>query len=88
MFGEGLHMAHDGSRLGVKLYGRIPPAGVNEPTDDELLRYLDGAMEAGERVAFEARLQTSPSAAARIEILADALAECGWPVADDEPDPE
>lgn len=50
-----------------------------EPTDDELLRYLDGAMNPQERTAFGRRLQHRSSAAARLEVLAIALAENGWP---------
>lgn len=61
-----------------------PPPSADEPSDDELLRYLDGAMAPGERIVFEARLEASPLATTRIEVLASALLENGWPV-DDEP---
>ena len=61
----------------------VPAPGRNEPADEEILRYLDGAMDADELAAFEARLEHSPYAAARIELLAAALEENGWPVSDD-----
>jgi hypothetical protein len=67
----------------LAIAGRVEPSPPDEPSDDELLRYLDGAMADGEQAAFERRLQASPQAAARIEILADALHECGWPVDDE-----
>jgi anti-sigma factor RsiW len=46
-----------------------------EPSDDELLRFLDGALSPDEESALEARIAASPLASARLEILADALAE-------------
>ncbi len=53
----------------------MPSPSASEPSDDELLRYLDDVMGPVERAAFEARLDTSPYARARLEILADALDE-------------
>jgi hypothetical protein len=67
-------------RRRIRVSRPVPAPAKDEPTDDELLRYLDGAMEPAERVAFEARLERSPYAAARIEVLASALEENGWPV--------
>jgi hypothetical protein len=67
-------------RRRIRVSRPVPAPSKHEPTDDELLRYLDGAMEPGERLAFEARLENSPYAAARIEVLASALEENGWPV--------
>jgi hypothetical protein len=52
-----------------------PPDTAGEPTDDELLRYLDGALTPEEEAALEVRIAASPLATARLEILADALAE-------------
>lgn len=71
----------------IRVARPVPAPGINEPTDDELLRYLDGAMSREERATFEARLERSPYAAARIEVLASALEENGWPVDDSTPDP-
>src|SRR5262249_19057697 len=53
--------------------------------DDDLLRYLDGAMSDDERAQLEERLARSPYASARIAIVADALTECGWPAPKAEP---
>jgi hypothetical protein len=64
----------------IRVSRPVPAPTKDEPSDDELLRYLDGAMEPAERIAFEARLERSPYAAARIEVLAAALEENGWPV--------
>ena len=51
---------------------------ADEPSDDELLRYVDGSMDDGERETLEARLADHPAAAARVAIVAEALAEGGW----------
>jgi hypothetical protein len=73
--------ARDARRLvpprgrGVVVTRAVPSPAADEPNDDELLRYLDGAMAPLERAAFERRLERSPYAQARLEILADALAE-------------
>ena len=56
----------------------IPAPGADEPSDDELLRYVEGVMDDGERGAFEARLAEHPNAAERVAIVAEALAEGGW----------
>jgi hypothetical protein len=66
----------------------VPAPSADEPTDDELLRYLDGAMASDERARFAVRLADSPYAAARLEVLADALTENGWPIASDDEDPD
>ena len=57
------------------LITRPLPPSAGSPSDDDLLRYLDGAMRAGERAAFERRLEASPFARQRLEILAEALGE-------------
>ena len=67
-------------RRRIRVSRPVPAPSKNEPTDEELLRYLDGAMDPYERTLFEARLERSPYAAARIEVLASALEENGWPV--------
>ena len=53
----------------------VPAPSPDDPSDEELLRFLDGDMDDGERRAFAARLEHSPYAAARAQILADALAD-------------
>ena len=70
----------------VRPSATVPDAGAGEPSDDELLRYVDGSMDDGERAALEARLDEHPSAAARVAIVAEALAEGGWgPIAKADP---
>jgi hypothetical protein len=71
-------------RRKIRVSHPVPAPSLHEPSDDELLRFLDGAMEPDERLAFEERLERSPYAAARLELLASALEENGWPVPDDE----
>src|SRR5262249_46405958 len=56
----------------------VPGAAGDEPSDDELLRYVEGSMDDGERAAFEARLADHPNSAERVAIVAEALAEGGW----------
>jgi hypothetical protein len=56
----------------------VPEPGADEPSDDELLRYVDGSMEDAERALLEARLADNPGAAERVAIVAEALAEGGW----------
>jgi hypothetical protein len=64
----------------------VPDEGADEPSDDEVLRYVDGAMDDRERATFEARLASHPAAADRVAIVAEALAEGGFgPVVKTEP---
>ena len=56
----------------------VPDDAADEPSDDDILRYVDGSMDDGERTAFETRLADHPSSAARVAIVAEALAEGGW----------
>jgi hypothetical protein len=56
----------------------VPAPGADEPSDEELLRYVDGTMADAERESFEVRLADHPGAAARVAVVADALAETGW----------
>ncbi len=69
----------------IRVSHPVPAPSIDEPTDDELLRFLDGAMTEQERLPFEERLKSSPYASARVEVLSAALAENGWPVSDDDP---
>jgi hypothetical protein len=73
-------------RAAVRVRCPVPAPADDEPGDDELLRYLDGLMTPEERTCFEMTLLDSPYAAARVEILASALSECGWapPAPDDD----
>ncbi len=68
-------------RRKIPVRTRVPARVPGEPTDDELLRYLDGAMPSEEQRSFGARLEKSPSARDRLEVLTEALEENGWPVA-------
>jgi hypothetical protein len=56
----------------------VPLPSPDDPSDDELLRYVDGVMDDAERSAFEARLADHPTAAGRVAVVAEALAESGW----------
>jgi hypothetical protein len=58
----------------------IPAPVVGEPSDDDLLRYLDGAMSDEEQAAFEQCLAQFPATAARVEILREALEELDAPL--------
>jgi hypothetical protein len=68
-------------RRKIQVRTRVPARLPGEPTDDELLRYLDGAMPEKEQQSFALRLDKSPTARARLEVLSEALEENGWPVA-------
>jgi len=68
-------------RRKIAVRTRVPAKQAGDPSDDELLRYLDGAMSAVEQAGFSERLHRSPLARARLEVLAEALEENGWPVA-------
>jgi hypothetical protein len=65
-------------RAAVRVRCPVPDPTAGEPSDDQLLRYLDNLMPADERTDFEIQLLDSPYASARVEILAAALEECGW----------
>jgi hypothetical protein len=65
-------------RAAVRVRCPVPVPTDGEPGDEELLRYLDNLMSSEERTEFELKLLDSPYAAARVEILASALEECGW----------
>ncbi len=65
-------------RAAVRVRCPLPDALDGGPADEELLRYLDNLMSPSERTELELRLLDSPYAAARVEILAAALEECGW----------
>jgi hypothetical protein len=65
-------------RAAIRVRCAVPRPAEGEPSDDQLLRYLDNLMSPDERTEFELALLDSPYAAARVEILAAALEECGW----------
>jgi hypothetical protein len=65
-------------RAAIRVRCAVPSPAQGDPDDDQLLRYLDGLMSPEERTEFETQLLDSPYASARVEILAAALAECGW----------
>src|SRR5262245_10563346 len=56
----------------------VPSPGADEPSDEELLRYIDGRLGADERAAFEVRLAAHPNAAERVAVVAEALNEAGF----------
>src|SRR4051812_37467996 len=62
----------------VRPAAAVPVDAADEPTDDDLLRYVDGSMDDAERAGLETRLADHPAAAARVAIVAEALAEGGW----------
>jgi hypothetical protein len=72
------NLAVEPRRVVVIAQRRVPAPSPGDPSDDELLRFLDGDMDDGERRAFAARLERSPYASARAQILADALADSGF----------
>ena len=59
---------------------RLPEPGPNEPSDEELLRYIDGAATGRERDELEERIAKSPYASARVGVVVEALRDCGYPV--------
>jgi hypothetical protein len=59
------------------------PAGA--PSDDELLRYVDGVMDERERATLELRLGEHPEAVDRIAVVASALHEGGYAPASSAP---
>jgi hypothetical protein len=72
-------------RAAVRVRCAVPNPADGDPSDEELLRYLDNLMSDDERTEFELKLLDSPYAAALVEILAAALSECGWaPPSNDE----
>ncbi|SRR6266542_1951819 len=56
----------------------VPSPSGDEPSDEELLRYIDGGLSPEERAAFEVRLAAHPNAAERVAVVADALHEAGF----------
>jgi hypothetical protein len=65
-------------RAAISVRCAVPSPVQGEPDDDQLLRYLDNLMSSEERADFEVQLLDSPYTWACVEILAAALAECGW----------
>ena len=58
----------------------LPSPGDDEPSDEALLRYLDGAVTGSERERIEARIAGSPYSSVRVGIVVEALRECGFPL--------
>ncbi len=55
----------------------VPAPGPNEPSDDELLRVVDGSASGDERARVEAAAQQSGYTRDRLHILKESLAETG-----------
>src|SRR5262245_45821718 len=55
----------------------VPAPAADEPSDDAILRYLDGAASGAEREQIAAGIEASPYATARVAVLAAAQAETG-----------
>lgn len=56
----------------------VPEPAAEAPSDEDILRYVDGSMGDAERGSFEARLADHPDAAARVAVVAEALSESGF----------
>jgi hypothetical protein len=66
----------------------VPPPGepgATEPSEEQLLRYVDGLMSDDERQEFEERLADNPAATECAAIVAEALSEAGWAAQPTEP---
>lgn len=63
----------------LRLGARLPEPGPDEPSDEELLRYIDGAVSGAERERLEERIAKSPYATARVGVVVEALRDCGYP---------
>ncbi|HZS38862.1 MAG TPA: hypothetical protein VFF06_18645 [Polyangia bacterium] len=77
------NIAVEARRIVIAPARAVPAPSPDDPSDEELLRFLDGDMDEDERRAFAERLERSPYASARAQILADALADSGF----DDPEP-
>ncbi len=64
----------------LRLARPVPAPGPDEPTDEELLRYIDGAVKGSERERLEERIAASPYASARVGVVVEALRDSGFPV--------
>jgi hypothetical protein len=60
--------------------GRPAPGepSANAPSDNEILRYVDGVMDDAERTTFEAHVSEHPEVVDRIAVVAGALGETGF----------
>ncbi|MBW2730758.1 MAG: hypothetical protein JRH20_00105 [Deltaproteobacteria bacterium] len=56
----------------------LPAPCVDEPTDEELLLYIDGELSSEDSQHFEAQLAEHPFSSDRVGILREALTECGF----------
>jgi hypothetical protein len=75
---DGLDLALGERLRAVRPSLSLPEPASDEPSDDELLRYIDGLMSPKERQAFEVLLADHPSAAERVAVVASALHEAGY----------
>jgi hypothetical protein len=80
------HMSRTGPvarkpRRNLRIPHPVPAPSAGDPSDDDLLRYLEGTLFPDEVAAFEERVRRSPHASARIEILVEVLRESGIQVA-------
>ncbi len=64
----------------LRLARPLPAPAADEPSDEELLRYVDGALPAGEREQMEARIARSELATVRVAVVIEALRESGYPL--------
>jgi hypothetical protein len=55
----------------------IPVASANEPTDEELIRLIEGSLSQEQKRALEERLLACPYSADRVAIVREALKEAG-----------
>jgi hypothetical protein len=55
----------------------VPKPTVDEPSDDELLCFMDGVLVELDRAVFAARLMHHPHALARCRIVTEALIDSG-----------
>lgn len=55
----------------------IPAASADEPTDEELIRLIEGSLSEEQRRALEERLLECPYSADRVAIVREALKEAG-----------
>lgn len=63
----------------LQLARPLPVPAEGDPSDEELLRYIDGSLGDAERERLEARIAESPFATARVTVVVEALRDCGYP---------
>ena len=55
----------------------VPEASADEPSDEELIRLIEGQLSEEQRRSLEERLAVCPYSADRVAIVRDALLEAG-----------